>query len=1497
MEISNLASLTGYEQLSKNVNGEADTQKIEEVSGEKHPYMLKPGVVQPPIKLEHPNKGRSTNQLNYLLKQIMPAVWKHHFSWPFQKPVDAVSLNLPDYHKIIKHPMDLGTIKKRLENHYYYSSKECINDFNTVFTNCYVYNKPGEDVVLMAQAVEKTFQAKMTQIPSEEIEISVSNKGKSKGKRGKSVKGFNNQIMIEKNHATKNSDILSGDDESNDDSLSHINNLIISTDLSPVNQFPTPDNQIELPHSLSLEEVSLVTCSIIITSSSISQASLSNHIGSINNMGNISTISTNSFVKTFPHSTLSTFRGLIKPHNNLSNLDAQILNITGNSNINKFTYSVPHKQVKRGIKRQADTTTPNAITNLDVQLSDSTEPSLKINQMMSHDLSESGSINFNNSRRESGRPIKKPTKDLPDSQQHLKKIDRFSLPVQMKYCTDLIKELFSKKHHAYAWPFYTPVNVLELNLPDYHDIIKKPMDLGTVKKRVEAKEYKNPIDFATEVRLIFTNCYKYNPPDHDVVAMAKKLQDVFEMRYAKIPEEPAFNAMDAEDGFTPSVYYNINRSAGSASPSSPPRSRPRTPSPASSSTSSSSNFSAAEKQKHLAVLQAQLRSIHEQLATLTAKATSKHKKKKKKNKDKSGSNDKDPARFQNPSDTSAPYPSLSNSTLTISAALHTKKTSKSSTVEGDHKIPLGSHPSLLVDLQHETPISSHKTLPDIQPHDILLDHTTSNSRKRSGSGSKKINTGGSSKRQALPASTSGFTSTKKSASTFSSSNSKVSAGTSRKASASVIKKESLRENLSTAPLVEETIPIPVKQKYNSSSAIVLAPTNAPAPIAAPILSQTFTATTLAHSADVNVAPTNGPIARSKSLQPRKKGANIKRGPLLDEASHVTPLPTSANSSFMPPPLYDSDDEDNAKPMSYDEKRQLSLDINKLPGDKLGRVVHIIQSREPSLRDSNPDEIEIDFETLKPSTLRELEAYVGSCLRKRTRKPYSKKIAQKSKDEIVKERREELERRLMDVSGALGTAPSNILSPAFSSTTYSALPPVSATLLGPTNYMPSSQTTAVISTSSLSSTTTTKVHISNPPLVSTTPINLFANSNAVLNTSSIDLKKDIMIQTAPNLVSQETLSLPTVTTVMTSGRSRLSASSSSSSSAGSSSTTDSSSDSTSSPASDNDHDAPRNHPHKRKSKKDKQNKTLHDQEILNNPDVSLNLSSVVYKSTVALHITETQSQNSFSIAFSNATLASTKNTTPPFSQTLNISTPSVDPPSIATTKNFDKNETTFPLVSEHNGLADISARIGLNKIIPAMPRTTNSLNSTDAKNIVTTIFNLVVSAPISSLSPLSMIYTSDTSSGTKIKDFVHNSFEAFRKQALEKEERQKQLKEQEEKNKQVEKNSMEKLKKNESEHAVSPNIPHYSVISNGTTAASAYFISPSSIPGDLPPSFKKAILPPTASHLPDLPNSASPDLARERQRLKEMEKRRREMNAGLIDINRQSDIMSSFEKML
>ena len=129
------------------------------------------GQVFPPFNPRADRPGRSTNQLKYLRDVVMKAVWKHQFGWPFHTPVDAVKLNIPDYHKIIKHPMDFGTIKKRLDHNYYYSAKECIKDFNTVFTNCYVYNKAGEDIVVMAQTLEKLFLTKIAAMPKEELEV------------------------------------------------------------------------------------------------------------------------------------------------------------------------------------------------------------------------------------------------------------------------------------------------------------------------------------------------------------------------------------------------------------------------------------------------------------------------------------------------------------------------------------------------------------------------------------------------------------------------------------------------------------------------------------------------------------------------------------------------------------------------------------------------------------------------------------------------------------------------------------------------------------------------------------------------------------------------------------------------------------------------------------------------------------------------------------------------------------------------------------------------------------------------------------------------------------------------------------------------------------------------------------------------------------------------------------------------------------------------------
>jgi hypothetical protein len=62
------------------------------------------------------NSGKGSAVVAYLPSffSFFQNAFKHSHSWPFQHPVNTVELNIPDYFDIIKHPMDLGTIKKRL---------------------------------------------------------------------------------------------------------------------------------------------------------------------------------------------------------------------------------------------------------------------------------------------------------------------------------------------------------------------------------------------------------------------------------------------------------------------------------------------------------------------------------------------------------------------------------------------------------------------------------------------------------------------------------------------------------------------------------------------------------------------------------------------------------------------------------------------------------------------------------------------------------------------------------------------------------------------------------------------------------------------------------------------------------------------------------------------------------------------------------------------------------------------------------------------------------------------------------------------------------------------------------------------------------------------------------------------------------------------------------------------------------------------------------------
>ncbi|KAM4576146.1 bromodomain-containing protein 3b isoform 5-T7 [Odontesthes bonariensis] len=623
-----------------------------------------PSITNPaPPEVTNPNKpGRKTNQLQYMQNVVVKTLWKHQFAWPFYQPVDAIKLCLLDYHKVIKNPMDMGTIKKRLENNYYWSASEAMQDFNTMFTNCYIYNKPTDDIVLMAQALEKIFLQKVAQMPQEEVALLPP---APKGLTGTFSSSVSQQA--ESSASTPPSY----------PSPSPSQTPVISTTPTPVQATPP----VAAPPP--------------------------------------------------PATMMPSAQPVLK---------------------------------KKGVKRKADTTTP-------------TTSAISAGRADSPSAQDVKPVKLPSSRREAAA---RPAKTRRETGEEVAVGDVGAggvgaggrkggkLGEQMKHCDAILKEMLSKKHAAYAWPFYKPVDAEALELHDYHDIIKHPMDLSTVRKKMDKSEYSDPQSFATDVRLMFSNCYKYNPPDHEVVAMARKLQDVFEMRFAKIPDE----GLEAS---VPSTTPLVSKSTASSDSSN-------------NSSSDESSDSEEERATRLAELQeqvgaadqSQLKAVHEQLAVLSQAPVSKPKKKKEK-KDKEKKKEKD------------------------------KDKGNKGKIEEDKK-----------------------------PKATAQQPKPANQKK------------------------------------------------------------------------------PPARKANST------------------------------------------VPATRQL---KKGGKTSGG-------------GSANGD---------DGEESSLPMSYDEKRQLSLDINRLPGEKLGRVVHIIQSREPSLRDSNPDEIEIDFETLKPSTLRELERYVKSCLQKKQRK--------------------------------------------------------------------------------------------------------------------------------------------------------------------------------------------------------------------------------------------------------------------------------------------------------------------------------------------------------------------------------------------------------------------------------------------------------------------------------------------------------------------------------
>lgn len=109
------------------------------------------------------------------------------------------------------------------------------------------------------------------------------------------------------------------------------------------------------------------------------------------------------------------------------------------------------------------------------------------------------------------------------------------------FCMSVLEKLKLKPDAAH---FLQPVAILWPTVQNYTQVIKKPMDLGTVTDKMEDGRYNdrrsrmfNHRKFVADVMLVFKNCCKYNIENSHLYQVAEKLANEFTKEMERLPSQ------------------------------------------------------------------------------------------------------------------------------------------------------------------------------------------------------------------------------------------------------------------------------------------------------------------------------------------------------------------------------------------------------------------------------------------------------------------------------------------------------------------------------------------------------------------------------------------------------------------------------------------------------------------------------------------------------------------------------------------------------------------------------------------------------------------------------------------------------------------------------------------------------------------------------------------------------------------------------------------------
>ena len=105
-------------------------------------------------------------------------------------------------------------------------------------------------------------------------------------------------------------------------------------------------------------------------------------------------------------------------------------------------------------------------------------------------------------------------------------VDTTTLPRETQQCLKILDELRGKQQ--IVEPFLMPVDTKEY--PTYTNVVKEPMDLGTIAKKLKRLVYVNRDAFRRDVMLVWENARRFNPPGHKILHWVEELESLFLQR-------------------------------------------------------------------------------------------------------------------------------------------------------------------------------------------------------------------------------------------------------------------------------------------------------------------------------------------------------------------------------------------------------------------------------------------------------------------------------------------------------------------------------------------------------------------------------------------------------------------------------------------------------------------------------------------------------------------------------------------------------------------------------------------------------------------------------------------------------------------------------------------------------------------------------------------------------------------------------------------------------